>query len=118
MDEWSERLVMIICAVFASSGLWAFLENRFGKKNAKSRMILGLGHDRLMFLCEKYIDRGWITDDEYEDLDKYLYQPYKAMGGNGTVERLINEIKLLPIRHIDYKSRKKRGWFRRQRPTR
>lgn len=114
MEPWTEKLLIVIGTIFASSGVWAFIENRFSNKNAKSKMILGLGHDRLMFLCEKYIERGWITDDEYEDLEKYLYVPYKKMGGNGTVERLMTEVKRLPIRHIEYK-RKKRYWFSRQR---
>lgn len=115
MDGLDDKILLIISAIFASSGLWAFLGNRFSNKNAKSRMILGLGHDRLMFLCSKYIDRGWITDDEYEDLYKYLYKPYKDMGGNGIVERMMHDIQQLPIRHISYRGEKKHFWNRRQR---
>lgn len=117
MDPWVERIVLIVCTMLASSGLWAFLQSRLDRKNAKSRMILGLGHDRLMFLCSKYIERGWISNDEYEDLTKYLYKPYKDMGGNGTVERLMNEIKNLPIRNTGYR-RKGLFWRRRQRGIR
>lgn len=117
MDPWVERIVLIVCTMLASSGLWAFLQSRLDGKNAKSRMILGLGHDRLMFLCSKYIERGWISNDEYEDLTKYLYKPYKDMGGNGTVERLMNEIKNLPIRNTVYR-RKGLFWRRRQRGIR
>ena len=117
MDPWIERVVLIACSVLASSGLWAFVQSRLDRKDAKSRMILGLGHDRLMFLCSRYIERGWISNDEYEDLIKYLYKPYQDMGGNGTVERLMNEIKNLPIRDGSYENKK--GWFRRrQRVTR
>jgi len=94
--------VTVVCAVLASSGFWAWLTARREKKDAKTKMLLGLGHDRIVVLCMKYIERGWITQDEYEDLNKYLYLPYKEMGGNGTAERVMAEVKKLPIHHISY----------------
>ena len=118
MAPWVEKAILIICSVLASSGLWAFIQSRLDRKDAKSRMILGLGHDRLMFLCSRYIERGWISNDEYEDLTKYLYKPYQDMGGNGTVERLMNEIRNLPIRNMNYQPKKGLFWRRRQRVTR
>lgn len=102
MEPWLQTVITVFCAVLASSGFWAWLQGRRDKKDAKTQMILGLGHDRLVFLCMHYIDRGWISNDEYEDLIKYLYNPYKAMKGNGTVEKLMNEVKKLPIHHISY----------------
>lgn len=102
MPTWAQILVAVTVAVLGSNGLWAFLQSKRDKKDAKTKMILGLGHDRIVYLCMHYIDRGWISNDEYEDLNKYLYVPYKDMGGNGTVEKLINEVKKLPIHHISY----------------
>ena len=97
-----DLIVTIIVAVFASSGFWAFLlaiiNKILDKKNAKTQMILGLGHDRIKYLAEKYIAQGWIASDDYEDLEKYLYTPYTKMGGNGTAEKLMNDVKKLPIR--------------------
>lgn len=95
MDNW----LQIVLAVFASSGLWAFLQALMNKKSAKTRMLLGLGHDRIMHLCDKYIARGWISTDEYEDLFKYLYDPYIKMGGNGTAKRLMEDVGRLPIQN-------------------
>lgn len=66
-------------------------------------MLLGLGHDRIMFLGLKYLDRGWITQDEYENLNDYLYAPYKKLGGNGSAQKIMAEVEKLPIRHLDYK---------------
>ena len=60
-------------------------------------MILGLGHDRIMWLCMKYVEHGQITQTEYENLRKYLYEPYKEMGGNGSVERIMQEVEKLKI---------------------
>ena len=50
-----------------------------------------------MALGSVYITKGSITQDEYENLYKYLYSPYKANGGNGSAERLMREIDKLPI---------------------
>lgn len=102
MSPLLQSIVTVVCAVLASSGFWAWLTARKDKKDAKTRMILGLGHDRIVILAMQYIERGWITQDEYEDLNRYLYQPYREMGGNGTVERLMKEIGKLPIHHVSY----------------
>lgn len=93
-----EMVVTIMISVLGSSGLWAFLQKRTEKNDAKSLMILGLGHDRIIYLCEQYISRGYLSHDEYENLYEYLYKPYKAMGGNGTAERLMEEVKKLPVK--------------------
>ena len=97
-----QMAVTVVCAVLASSGFWAWITSRRDKKDAKTKMILGLGHDRIVSLAMEYVERGWISQDEYEDLNKYLYLPYREMGGNGTAERLMTEVKKLPIHHISY----------------
>ena len=102
MSPFLQMAVTVVCAVLASSGFWAYLQARHEKKDAKTKMILGLGHDRIIVLAMSYIERGWIAQDEYEDLNKYLYNPYREMGGNGTAERLMDEVKKLPIHHISY----------------
>ena len=102
MPAWAQILIAVFGAVLGSNGLWAFLQSKRDKKSAKTKMLLGLGHDRIITLCMHYIDRGWISNDEYEDLNKYLYQPYTDLGGNGTAEKLMNEVKKLPIHHISY----------------
>ena len=92
----------IIIAVFASTGLWSFismLEQRYmERKSDYAMMMRGLGHDRICYLGECYIKRGCITRDEYENLVDYLYIPYKRLGGNGTAEKVINEVKQLPLK--------------------
>ena len=52
-----------------------------------------------MYLGMRYIDRGWITQDEYENLNSYLYEPYKKLGGNGSALRVMQEVNKLPIRN-------------------
>ena len=85
----------IITTLLASVGFWTFLTAIIDKKSARTKMILGLGHDKIMELCMKYINRGNITNSEYENLYKYLYEPYKKMGGNGTADRLMKEVEKL-----------------------
>lgn len=103
MEPWVTIIVAVVTSVLGSSGLWAWMLARRDRKSAKTQMLLGLGHDRIIYLSMKYIERGWISQDEYEDLIKYLYAPYNELGGNGTAERLMNEVKKLPIHHITYK---------------
>lgn len=93
----TNTIVTIITTLLASAGFWAFITNVIDKKSARSKMLLGLGHDRIMSLGMKYIERGKITQGEYENLYKYLYEPYKKMGGNGTAERLMKEVDKLEI---------------------
>jgi hypothetical protein len=101
MQHWIELAVTVICAVFASNGFWSLLEKTREKKDAKVQMILGLGHDRIIHLCKNYLDQGWISADDYENLYEYLYIPYKAMGGNGTAQHLMERVQQLPTRCPD-----------------
>lgn len=102
MEPWVQTALTIICSVVASSGFWAYLQKRSDKNDAKSKMLLGLGHDRIVDLGIKYIERGWITQDEYENLNDYLYKPYEAMGGNGSAAKVMNEVRKLPIHKATY----------------
>ena len=86
----------IFCSVLASSGLWALISKLLEKKSKSSKLLVGLAHDRIVYLGEKYIERGSITKEEYENLVDYLYKPYKELGGNGTAERVIQQINKLP----------------------
>lgn len=103
MEQWFQILLTIFSSVLASSGLWAYIAKRAEKKDVKTEMLIGLGHDRIMYLGMSYIDRGWITSDEYENLYEYLYKPYEKMGGNGSAKRIMNEVNKLPIHKSQYK---------------
>lgn len=93
----TQIIVTIICSCLASGGLWALIQKLLERKDAKTRMIVGLGHDRIIYLGMKYIERGWITTSEFENLEKWLYEPYAQMGGNGSAKRIMEEVKKLPI---------------------
>ena len=96
--EWGRMLLTFICSVVASSGFWAWLQKRSEKKDVKTQMLIGLAHDRIMCLGLQYLERGWLTQDEYENLFTYLYEPYSRMGGNGSAKHVIERVNRLPIR--------------------
>lgn len=109
MAPWLETAITIFISVIACTGFWNYLnerrirfEEKKNRTDPQSKMLMGLGHDRIVYLCMHYIDKGWVSNDEYEDLKKYLYKPYVALGGNGTAERLMREVDRLPIHHITY----------------
>lgn len=93
-----EMAATVVCAVVASSGFWSYIQKKSRYLNSERRMLMGLGHIRIMDLGMKYINRGYITHEEYQDFRKYLYEPYRDMGGNGSAERVMRELDKLPIK--------------------
>ena len=93
----SQFVLTLVTAILASSGLWAFLGNRLERNSAERELIVGIGHIELVFFGMQYIERGWITRDEYETMQG-LYEPYIKLGGNGSGTKIMKELEKLPIR--------------------
>lgn len=91
-------LLTLVTSLAASTGFWAFLQKRESDKVSEKRLLKGLAYARIMTMGMEYIERGWISRDEYDDFRKYLYEPYAALGGNGTGERIMQEVSKLPFR--------------------
>ena len=104
----------IIGAIFGGSGVTflTFLIQRHDRKTDKRQgeyaelsrkiseiadAVKGQGHDRVIYLGGRYIQRGGSTKEGYENLYEYIYLPYKALGGNGTAEKVMVDDKNLPI---------------------
>ena len=96
--NWPQLLVSVLIAILGSTGLWSFIASIRNKHDAKTRLLIGLAHDRIIYLGTQYINRGYITPDEYENLNDYLYQPYAENGGNGSAKRVMEQVKALPIK--------------------
>lgn len=90
-------ILTIVTAVLASSGLWAFISSRLDKNNSERELLVGIGHIELVFFGMQYIERGWITRDEYETLQE-LYKPYVKLGGNGSGTKIMHDVEKLPMR--------------------
>lgn len=92
MPQWLELALTIAGSVLASSGFWAFVQKKRNSNNAERKLLIGIAHDRIMYLGGKFIERGWCTQDEYENLKVYLYEPYAEAGGNGSAERVMKDV--------------------------
>lgn len=97
MSEWIKTAITILLAFVGSAGFWGFLEARRKKNDANTRLLVGIAHDRIVYLGMKYVERGYITQDEFENLEVYLYEPYAAAGGNGSAKRVMEEVRKLPL---------------------
>ena len=104
-----QTLLTILGTILASSGFWAYIQERSKRKaaenkhnNLETQMLIGLAHDRIIYLGMTYIERGYITQDEYENLYEYLYKPYEKLGGNGSAKRIMTEVDQLAIHKSTY----------------
>lgn len=95
--DWKQTLLTVLLTLLGSAGFWGYLESRRAKKDANTKLLVGIAHDRIVYLGMKYVERGSITRDEYENLNDYLYEPYAAAGGNGSAKRVMEEVKKLPL---------------------
>ena len=64
---------------------------------------------RIRQLCHVYMERGCMTADEYDQLQK-MFGIYEAIGGNGQTKDLYDRTKILPIKpkeEVEYLDSKK-----------
>ena len=93
----TQIILTVFTSLLASSGLWAFLGTRLERNSAERELIVGIGHIELVFFGMQYIERGWITRDEYDTMQG-LYKPYVKLGGNGSGTKIMKELEKLQIR--------------------
>lgn len=93
MSPETQMIITAIISALSSSGVMSlilyFIQRRDKKKekaeankSAQSRMLLGLGHDKIVYLTDKFVRRGAITLKEKRNLE-FLAMPYFEAGGNG-----------------------------------
>ena len=69
MDELVKTACTVLITLIGSAGFWSYLDARRAKKSASTRLLIGIAHDRITFLGMKYVEQGYITRDEYENLN-------------------------------------------------
>ena len=104
-----ELIITIVCSVMASSGFWAIIQHFIVKNDSSSKLLLGLAHDRIMWLGKRYLKRGYITVEEYENLVTYLYEPYIDRGGNGSAKMIMNQVMKLDIKANEIPKKEKKS---------
>ena len=93
MEPGMQTVITAVVSALTSSGFVClvlyFLQRRDKKKekeesmeSATSKMLLGLGHDRILSITDRLVKRGSITLKEKRNLE-YLWKPYNDLGGNG-----------------------------------
>lgn len=120
-------ITSIVLAVFASSGFFQLLmlmyQSREKEKerkrmeetekklisvkdfNALCRCVTGIAMFRIAREAKRYIDKGYVTSEEYHTLKHNLYEPYVALGGNGLATKFMEEVEELPMKEgikVDY----------------
>ena len=93
-----EVIITVIGTMAASSGFWLWVQKRMDKKSLSSKLLMGLAGYRIVALGLEYIQRGWVTKDEFELVHDLLYQPYKELGGNGMAAKVICKLENLPLK--------------------
>lgn len=91
------NVLTVIGSIFASSGFWAWVNSRRQKKDSWTLLLMGLANDKIIYLSTMHIKKGFISHEEYRNLQEQLYEPYLALGGNGTAKKLMTEVSQLPM---------------------
>lgn len=76
---------------------WKKEDQRNEKQDAIVNGVKVLTVDRVRYLGKSYIERGYITLWEKENL-KEMHKAYKELGGNGHLDTVMKEIEKLDIR--------------------
>ena len=67
------------------------------RQRAAERGIQALLRDRILQAYYHYAERGWITLHGLENVEA-LYREYRALGGNGAVVKLVEDLRDLEVR--------------------
>lgn len=101
----SDAILTLAVAILSSSALSSvigfFLSRRAEKDKSKNGLYIATRqtyYRRIKHDCQKYLERGYIHADELEDLieDHRIY--HDVLGGNGYLDKLMEEVKALPIK--------------------
>lgn len=96
----------LISALFGAPGMWAFVKSKTDHNNNAAKLLLSVSRTQIISLGREYIDRGYITMDEYEEFESE-YQIYSALGGNGLARRIFEQVDDLPMMPNNIDGRKK-----------
>lgn len=85
-----------VTALLGGSGIWAWLKTRTERVDSEDKLLLQVARNQLVSQGRFYLDRGYITMDEYEEYESE-YDIYSRLGGNGLARRVFKQVDELPI---------------------
>ena len=98
-DYWVQWACGLLAAALVA--LWQWGRKRFAAQKKDSDAvkagIKAVLHDRLWQAHKQYMTQGWCSLEDKKNVE-YLYQPYAALGGNGTGKDAYQDIFDLPTR--------------------
>ena len=104
MVEWIAKywLEVLFSGLLTSLGfivnlMWQRQKEENRRNKAIEQGIQALLRDRVVTAYYHYSDRGWITLHGLEAAEK-MYTEYHNLGGNGTVTKLMEDLRELPVR--------------------
>lgn len=85
-----------VTALLGGSGIWAWAKSMADHNSNEAKLLLSVSRNQLITLGRGYIERGYVTMDEYEEFEAE-YQIYSALGGNGLARRIFEQVDELPM---------------------
>ena len=85
-----------ITALLGGSGIWAWARTRSERNDSEDQLLLQVAKNQLISQGRFYMERGYVTMDEYEEYESE-YKVYAALGGNGLARRVFKQVDDLPI---------------------
>lgn len=76
------------------------IEEIANKQGTMADGLVGLAHDKIIFLTNKIAERGAVTLQEKATLES-MYKPYKKLGGNGHCQKAWEYVETLPVVSIE-----------------
>lgn len=85
-----------VTALLGGSGIWAWAKAKSERSDIEDRLLLQVAKNQLVYQGRKYLKRGYITMDEYEEYEAE-FRIYETLGGNGLARRVFKQVDDLPI---------------------
>lgn len=92
----TEYWVQWACGI-AAAALVNIVRLLYKRQRATERGIRALLRDRIVQAYYHYSERKWITLHGLENIEA-LYKEYHALGGNGAVTKLVEDLRELEVR--------------------
>lgn len=97
----------VITTLLGSSGIWMWAKTKYDHNHSEGQLLLEVAKNQLTVLGRTYLERGYITMDEYEEYEAE-YKLYSSLGGNGLAKRVFKQVDELPMMPNDIDGRKNR----------